>query len=74
MNTTARSIGELESKLSNHMAIKDSFLAGKDWKEKKADLETQLFNLKIKFFQMQIEALEQKKSFLIKEHEKRKKQ
>ena len=72
MESTARKIRELEGKLNQHLAIKDSFLAGKDWKEKKADLETQLFNLKIKFFQMQIEALEQKKSFLIKEHEKRK--
>ncbi len=72
MESTARKIREFESKLNQHLAIKDSFLAGKDWKEKKADLETQLFNLKIKFFQMQIEALEQKKSFLIKEHEKRK--
>ena len=72
MNTIARQIGETEEKLSQHMAIKDSILAGNNWKEKRADLETQLFNLKIKFFQMQITALEEKKTFLIKEHEKRK--
>jgi hypothetical protein len=72
MNTIARQIGETESKLNQHMAIKDSILAGSNWKEKRAELETQLFNLKVKFYDLQIAELEQKKAFLKKEHERKK--
>jgi hypothetical protein len=64
-------IAETESKLNQHMAIRNSFLAGNNWGEKKAELETQLFTLKVKFYDMQIEALEEKKAFLKKEHERK---
>jgi len=69
---TARQIGEIESKLNQHLAIKDSILAGQNWKEKKAQLEDQLFNLKMSFYTFQIEQLENKKAFLKKEHERKK--
>lgn len=73
MQSTARQIGELESKLSNHLAIKDSFIAGKNWGEKKAELENQLFDLKMSFYNLQIKQLEDKKAYLKKEREKVKK-
>ena len=72
MEKTARQIGEIESKLNQHLAIKDSILAGQNWKEKKAQLEDQLFNLKMSFYTFQIERLENKKAFLKKEHERKK--
>ena len=73
MDSTARQIRELESKLNQHESIKNSFLAGKDWKGKKSELENQLFDLKVKFYDEQIAELEQKKAFLKKEREKVKK-
>ena len=72
MEKTARQIGEIESKLNQHLAIKDSILAGSNWKSKKTELENQLFDLKVKFYDLQIAELEQKKAFLKKEHERKK--
>lgn len=73
MQSTARQIRETETKLSQHLAIKDSILAGSNWKSKKTELENQLFDLKVKFYDLQIAELEQKKAFLKKEREKVKK-
>lgn len=70
MQTTARKIQETETALSHHLAIKDSFLADTDWKVKRSKLETELFNLKVKFYDLQINQLEEKKAYLIKEHKK----
>lgn len=72
MEKTARQIGEIESKLNQHLAIKDSILAGSNWKSKKTELENQLFDLKVKFYDMQIAELEKKKAFLIKRHKEEK--
>jgi predicted nucleic acid-binding Zn-ribbon protein len=63
----AQKLMSLKSDLERHETLKNSSLAGINWKSKKAELEKEFFNLRIQLFEKQIEDLQTAKQRLEKD-------
>lgn len=60
----AQRLMSLKSSLERHETLKNSSLAGSNWKEKKSELETEFFNLRVSLFEKQISDLQTAKQRL----------
>lgn len=55
---------QLKSDLERHESIKNSCIQGQNWKERKAKLENEFFNLRVSLFEKQIQDLQTAKQLL----------